>query len=158
MDEGVFMKQKFKRILLLPMSLFLAGCFGEKDPSKNSIKINEKIIEIEHDYSEVFEYQILWENVFKIDKENYLVYFYSTTCSNCSEIKNFIIEKTLERKDIFLVKSSNLDRIEKDVQNTIGVGKIGDFAILGYPSLVEIDHGICVKNMAGKTQILSFLK
>lgn len=143
---------------VLPILTILTACFEEKDLSKYDRKIDEKIIEIEHDYSEIFNYQILWENVFNIDKENYLVYFYSTTCSNCSEIKNFIIEKSLERKDIFFVKSSSSDRIEKDVKNTIGAGKIGDFAILGYPTLVEIDQGICTKNMAGKTQILAFLK
>ena len=151
------MKPKNLKFLLAISPLILTGCFGEKDPSKNVRNFQPEIAEIDLSYDEVLEYQISYENMFDLEAEKYYVYFYSTTCSNCQEIKNTIIKKALERKDIYFVKSSMEIHIENDVKFTIGAEKIGDFAILGYPTLAKIVEQKCTKNIAGKSQIITEL-
>ena len=152
------MKHNFCKTIPLSLMVILTGCSFEKDISKNSVAFDPNIVEIEHDYSEILEYQIKWENIFKIEVENYYVYFYSLSCSNCQEIKNFMIERALERKDIYFIKSSNEIPIQNDVKSTIGAQNVVDFAILGYPALIKIEDGKCTKNIAGKSQILTLLK
>lgn len=146
------MERKILILILLPL---LTSCFEQ--PNLQNEHISDQIIEIEHSYDEIELYSIQWNNIFDVERNDYFVYFYSNSCSHCLELKNWIIEKALSRGDIYFVKGTNKDVLKTDVKYTIGLGNVGDFAILGYPSLVQIKDKIIKKNVAGKKEIQSLL-
>lgn len=141
---------------MLLATTFLSACHKEKQDIPSYIFDDVEITL--HNYYEVEDYAISWDKMFTIEKSEYYVYFYSTTCSHCTEIKDWIIEKALECKNIYFVKSSEKDVIWKDITPTIGVSSIEEMAILGYPTVIKICEGIVVSNCAGKTNIQNVLK
>lgn len=146
-----------KPLLLILCTIALTGC-SLSQSTVEPTKINEEEIPTEHDYSEVASKQILWNNIFSVGLDDYFVYFYSANCSHCLEIKNEVIEYALNNNNFFFVKSTNKDVVTKDTKNTIGVSFVGDFSIIGYPSLAKIKDGKVVKNIGGKSQILSAIR
>jgi len=115
------------------------------------------IIPEEHEYSEISEYELLWESMFEVEEDHY-VYIYSLTCSHCNEIKNDLIEIALKRGDIYFVKGTSKDQISNDVEKSKNAENPGDIWILGYPTLLKIENKKCTKNIAGKTQIMNEIK
>ena len=134
----------------------MTGCSLQEKQSETTI--DEVVIPISHEYSEVSDYELTWETIFNVDEENYYVYIYSTTCTHCEELKNYIIEKALNRGDIYFVKGSSKDQVTTDTKKLIGAENPGDIYILGYPSLLLILSHKCTKNLAGSPQIKSELK
>ena len=144
-----------KRIFLIPL-LIMSGCnFENKDIEKTKETI---LIPTSHDYSEVSDYELTWDSIFDVMDERYYVYIYSTTCTHCGELKNYIIEKALDRGDIYFVKGSSKDQLTSDSKKLINAENPGDIYILGYPSLLLISNHKCTKNVAGSNQIKSELK
>jgi len=143
------------RILLLSFTI-LTGCSLQEKQSETTI--DEVVIPISHEYSEVSDYELTRETIFDVDEDNYYVYIYSTTCTHCEELKNYIIEKALNRGDIYFVKGSSKDQVTTDSKKLIGGENPGDIYILGYPSLLLISSHKCTKNLAGSPQIKSELK
>ena len=140
-------------IFLFPV---LCGCnFTQVEPEK---QINDVVIQTDHNYDEVSDYELTWEAIFDVENEQYYVYFYSLTCNHCSELKNYIIEKGLERGDIYFVKGTSKDRLTNDSNQLIGAENPDDFCILGYPTLALIYHQKCTKNLSGVAQIKAELK
>ena len=140
-----------KFIFVIVLSSIIGSCSPNTKIEKEDFDI--VIPDLEHEYTEVSEKIIFWEDIFGFDQEMYFVYFYSQTCSHCEEIKNEMIEKALASDNLYFVQSSNKNVLKNDVSFTIGVGNVGDFAILGYPSLVKIVNGLVVENVAGKFNI-----
>ena len=94
--------------LLTIFSLFcLTGCVEENEQVSFRNSYSSTQLEVERDYSEIADKKIHFADVFSIDKDSYYVYFYSRTCSHCQNLKNFIIEKSVERNDLYFVESSN---------------------------------------------------
>ena len=143
------------KIIFFLIPLLLCGC-GTAEIQEKVYK--EEIIPVEHNYSEVSDYELTWETIFDVSEENYYVYFYSLTCSHCEELKNFIVEAALERGDVYFVKGTSKDQITNDSKKTIGAENPGEIWILGYPSLLKITNQKCTKNLVGNTQIKSELK
>ncbi len=114
--------------------------------------------EVNHDYVEISQFRIAWNETFDQELDEYFVYYFSMTCSHCQKLKNFIIEKALERGDIFFVEASADDVIKNSVISTFNSSSAEFLAILGYPSLVKISHKILVENVAGDDAILGLLK
>lgn len=145
---------KLNKIILFLIPILLFGC-DESEPRK---ELNEEeFIPVQHEYSEVSDYELTRETIFDVDETNYYVYFFSLTCSHCEELKNFIIEKALNRGDIYFVKGTSKDQITNDINKLIGAENPGDIWILGYPSLLKISNQKCSKNLAGISQIKSEL-
>ena len=144
-----------KMIYLLPV-LLISSCALET--SDTEMMNNYVSIPLNHSYEEVSDYELTRESIFDVDEENYYVYIYSTTCTHCEELKNYIIEKALERGDIYFVKGSSNDQLTTDSKKLIGAENPGDIYILGYPSLLLISNQKCTKNLAGSTQIKSEIK
>jgi len=143
------MKKLLKTICCL-LALNYSGCnqkvsFTESDENE--------VIQIDHDYSEVEEFSLTRESIFDVDSANYYVYFYSSTCSHCQEIKNYMISKALERKDIYFVRGTNKDKITTDTKILTGAERAEDVWILGYPSLLLISNKKVTKNLAGNASI-----
>jgi len=141
----------------IPILFLLCSCGQLKETAEEDIY--KKIeIPIQHEYSEISDYSISRDMMFDIDHEQYYVYFYSLTCTHCNNIKDFMIERAIDRKDIFFVKSSSGDKLTNDEKLLIGAEIPEDFYILGYPSLVLIKNKKCIKNIAGISTIKDELK
>lgn len=128
---------------------------------------NETIIQTEQysnvsfqnfNYDDISDYELVRDTIFDVASDDYYVYFYSMSCSHCEELKNYIIEKALDRGDIYFVKGTSKDQITNDPKKSIGAGIPEDIWILGYPTLLQIKNKKCSKNLAGITQIKAELK
>ena len=136
-------------------TVLLIGCTNSEKETNIFI---HKTVSISHEYSEIKNYELSWDQIFNPILENYYVYFYSTSCSHCVELKDFIIEKALKREDIFFVKSSNRDQFTDDPNKSIGAENPGEIWILGYPSMLRFENKKCTKSFAGSDKIQSELK
>lgn len=148
------MKSLFKPLTAI-MFFVLPSCSLAKKPESQN---NETIIAEDHDYNEVSDYELLWDTMFDVDSAFYYVYFYSLTCNHCAEIKNYMIEKALERGNIYFIKSTSRDQITTDQNKSKNAENPGDIWILGYPSLITISNKKCTKTLAGISQIKQELK
>ena len=144
------------RLVLCLVALFpVSSCSFDRS---NDVVIENKEVEVERSYSEVKNYELLWDSMFDVESNNYYVYIYSITCSHCAEIKNYMIETAIERGDIYFLKATSKDQLTNDPKKAINAENPGDIWILGYPSLLLISNKKCVKNLAGNTQIKTELK
>ena len=142
---------------LLSVPLLLGCCTFTKKEEKINVQ-NVVIPDADHEYFEVENLFINWESILSQNMNTYYVYVYSTACVHCQEMKNWIIETTLNRDDIFFVKGSNKITIKTDVSSTIGATRVEEVAILGYPTLLKIENKTLVKNVAGNSKIMDLLK
>lgn len=120
--------------------------------SNNSVEITQN-----HDYSEVKNKTINFDEIFKQKNEQYFVYFYSLTCSHCSLIKNQMIEYGLNHENIYFVQASEDVKISENTDSVVGATSIEEISILGYPSLLEIEQKVCVFITSGSDNIISKL-
>ena len=148
-----------KILSCLLVSPFLFSCNNQSNKDNKREYYQDDVQEIvQHEYDEVSDYEIVWDSIFDVDDEEYYVYFYSTTCFHCQDLKNYIIEKALSMGNIYFSKSSSNDQLSGTIKNSIGAGNPGDIWIIGYPSLIKIQNKKCVKNVAGNQQITVELK
>ena len=145
------MRTIFSKLIFLPCLFALVSCQHEE----TSIDSSE---EIKHDYDEVIDREILWKEMFMVEKAQYFIYFYSPTCSHCKEIKNEIIDYALSIDNFYFIKYSDDVIIAPEIKSTIGATSPDEVAILGTPSLIEIIDGVLTNNMAGSKTILDFLE
>lgn len=108
---------------------------------------------VNHDYSEISDYRIIWNNIFNIDSNDYFVYFYSRNCSHCEKLKNWVIEKRLNGTEIYFIEDSKDIILVKDVKFTIGASSAEKIGILGFPSMLKITNHLIEINVAGEEQI-----
>ena len=143
-----------KFIILALASTALFGCTKEeKEP-----EIENVIIPTERSYSEVREYELTLETIFDVDSDSYYAYFYSSTCSHCQELKDFIIETALKRGDVYFIKSSSKDKFTTDPNLVINAENPRDIYILGYPTVLKIEDKKVTKNLVGNEEIIKELK
>lgn len=146
-----------KKLYLVLFSLIFITSCSNNNIFVSSIDDNNSI-SVKHNYSEISEYKIKWKDVFFIAKPQYFVYFYSLSCSHCNELKNSIIEYSLNNKNIYFCENSKDVIISENTSNTIGIGDISKLSILGFPSLVKIENTKLIDNIAGIDKIKSELK
>lgn len=144
------MRTIFSKLIFLPCLFSLISCQKEAKETKESGNT-------EHDYGEIIEREIGWNDLFSIGIPQYFVYFYSPYCSHCKEIKDVIIEYALQDERMYFVKFSDEVIVAPLVEDTIGATCIEDVAILGTPSLIEITNHVVVCNLAGSKAILDYL-
>ena len=147
---------KTKKTLCLLTVIFLVGCSPNKVEEEYFNDLPK--VALEHDYSEIKNYELSWEALFDPEDECYFVYCYSLTCNHCNELKNFMIEKALEKQNIYFVKGTNKVAFTDNVFTTLGSTNVNQMAILGFPSCIKIEDHVCKKNVAGVTQIKELLK
>lgn len=96
-----------------------------------------------HDYQEVKDLMIKWEDVFNHEEENYAVYFYLPTCKYCETIKDEVIDIALthETKIYFCSDKENI-RIDEDAhpKELLGISQIDYLSIVGFPTVFQITH------------------
>ena len=142
------------KTLIIGATLLLTSCVDPKNDSTERVVTYTSDF-VSHSYDEIKDKEILYSNIFGVDSNSYYVYFYSSTCSHCANLKEFIISTALDRGDVYFVKASEEIVFLKSVEETIGLTSIEEFGILGYPSLVKIEDHIITKNIAGVLPIRS---
>ena len=148
------MKLLFKTLSAV-MLFALPSCSltKETEPVNSDTTVAE-----DRSYSEVSDYELLWDTMFDVESSFYYVYFYSLTCNHCAEIKNYMIEKAIEQGNIYFIKATSHDQLTTDQNKSKNAENPGDIWILGYPSLLLIANKKCTKNLAGISQIKQELK
>ena len=139
-----------KLMLILPI-LLLSSCSIYESSEQSFLSSQE--VSINHEYDEIVNQKLLWNNIFSVAKPTYFVYFYSLVCQNCNSIKNEIIEYGLANDDIYFVQDSKEFVFGNDITKTIGVSDISFFFISGFPTLIEIDNAILVNHVVGVNNI-----
>lgn len=137
--------------LLLSIALLLLTCCSNPKPSYQC-EIRE------HDYDEIVDQIISWENIFSIKQNDYYCYIFSTRCSHCNNIKNLVIETALQMDNFYFVLFDSTIPISGDVENTIGAMSCSDISILGTPTLLRIENSTLTMNIAGEKQITEYLQ
>ena len=139
-----------KLMLILPI-LLLSSCSIYESTDQSFLSSQE--VSINHEYDEIVNQKLLWNDIFSVAKPSYFVYFYSLVCQNCNSIKNEIIEYGLANDDIYFVQDSKEFVFGNDITKTIGISDISLFFISGFPTLIEIDNAILVNHVVGVNNI-----
>ena len=139
-----------KLMLILPI-LMLSSCSIFEFTDQSFLSSQE--VSINHEYDEIVDQKLLWNDIFSVAKPTYFVYFYSLVCQNCNSIKNEIIEYGLANDDIYFVQDSKEFVFGNDITKTIGISDISFFFISGFPTLIEIDNAILVNHVVGVNNI-----
>ena len=140
------------KISILLTTLVTSSCSKDTILCRNEMMEQNPVVEgLEYDdFEDRF---ISWDEVFSIDSTDYFVYFFSRACSHCERLKSFMLLKIKCSENIYLVEACDEMVFTDSIDETIGVKLIEDFAIAGYPSLVEIVEGCVAKNIPGVEMI-----
>ena len=144
-----------KKIMLILPILLLSSCSIYQSSEQSFLSTQE--VSINHEYDEIDNQKLLWNDIFSVAKPTYFVYFYSLVCQNCNSIKNEIIEYGLANDDIYFVQDSKEFVFGNDILNTIGVSDISFFIISGFPTLVLINNSKITNHIVGTKNIIDFL-
>lgn len=137
-----------KKLLSFSLLLAIVGC------SNSSITESlDYTPSFSHDYDEVGERFITWESLFDINNDWYFVYVFSYTCGHCQNIKNEVIEYSLNHDNFYFVEYSKDIPILATVEETINQTEIQYVGILGTPSLLEVYNKVLINNVAGEKEI-----
>ena len=113
--------------------------------------------QIYHDYDEIQEKTIMWNELLNQKQRHYYSYIYSPRCGHCNEIKQEVIDYGLEHNDFYFILYTNDIPVDYEIETTIGKSDINDVFILGTPSLIEIENSVVINNLAGSKSILMTL-
>ncbi len=111
----------------------------------------------EYDYDLVLDKTIIWNDLLTQEVPRYDAYVYSPGCGHCNEIKQQVIEQSLVRNDFFFISYNKSIPVGDDASLTIGATDIENVFILGTPSLLTVENGVLIGNIAGKKAILEAL-
>ena len=130
--------------LLLPL-LLLTGCGGKAVPQE------------QHNYHEIKDRLIEWNNIFEQEEDDYLVYFYSERCGHCNELKQDILSFYFKEYIPMYFVCTDYDAVVGPRSDIAGVDNIDDFFIFGTPFLTRFkDHKVS-NYYVGVAEIRSFI-
>lgn len=116
---------------------------------------------IEHNYHEIKDKLISWDDIFIQKEDSYLIYFYSERCIHCNEIKQEIISFFLEDITTMYFVCTNIKAEFGPTKELNGIDSINDFYIFGTPFLLELKNHIVEDYYAGVNEVkdrISILK
>ena len=140
--------------IIVPIMLFTCGCSKKNNVSHSNVI---QVSSTSYDYDIVKDKMITWNDLLSQELERYDVYIYSTTCLHCLEIKQEIIECSLNRDDFFFIEYNKSIPVSDDVSETVGEDDLDKITILGTPALLIVENGILVVNVSGPKAILQAL-
>lgn len=111
---------------------------------------------INYDYSDV-ESHIDWYDSFKQEENNYLVYYYSPTCSHCNSIKQEIISYYLSEVEVLYFVNTQLNSKFGPTKDLTGICDINSFHIFGTPFLIRVKDYKVADYYPGMSKILDYL-
>lgn len=143
------------KLRILP--LLLAVMFASCSPAQSEQMSKNAFTEYE-----INTYQHLdWPDILKQREANYLVVFYSETCTYCQEIMDdvycFIQDEIIKTYLVNTKKTSVKIPIANDIENTLEKSNMDEVFIKGTPSIIEVKQGMVKTNIAGKDKCLTFL-
>lgn len=141
-----------KKLISFTLLLTLMGCSGS-----NSIQSLDYTPSISHDYSDMIDRFICWDDIFLLNKEHYFVYIFSYTCRHCNSIKNTVLEYAMNNDNFYFIEYSKVIPIVSDIESTINQTELQYIGILGTPTLLEIYDNVLIMNAAGENEISNFL-
>lgn len=145
-----------KYYYLLCLSL-LVSCTNSSPQNTGDNKGEKREIG-EHDYSEIVDRKIAWEETFSQEPYQYYCYIYSETCSHCNKIKNVVIDYALNHAGIYFVEFKKNIPLLNDVSRTIGATDIEHAGILGTPTLYYLINHTLIENIAGSQNVVKKLE
>lgn len=111
-----------------------------------------------YDYTDFIERTISFENLFSFGTERYHIYFYSPSCYYCNLIKQDVLSFISHSSESFYLLPYSKDiPIHLNANLTIGATTISEVWFVGTPSLIGIENGIVIVNIAGVSQIEDYL-
>lgn len=139
-----------KSYYLIALTL-LAACSNTSSTKPNS---DEPPPVGEHDYVEVEDRIIPWDDLFNKESNRYYCYVFSKTCSHCNEIKNNVIDYALKNDNFFFVEYGKHIPLTDDITPTIGATSIDNVTIMGTPTLLGLINHTLIENIAGSKKVL----
>ena len=145
------------KISLRIYTLFLAALFTSCTPANSE----QTSISSSSEHTIPVNRQIIWTDCLNREETNYLVFFYSETCSHCHEIMGDVLEFSTE--NIIKIYFSDINKggtkipIATNIDDTLGISDINEFFIAGTPTIVEVNEATVFANVAGKDACLTFL-
>ena len=135
-----------KRIssLIIPI-LVLTGCTPKQRPEEL------------HNYHEIKDRLIDWDNVFNQVDDDYLVYFYSERCGHCNEIKQDIIKFYLNEYMPMYFVCTDYQVVVGPRSDLTGIDNINDFYIFGTPFLLRLLEHKVSNYYVGTHEILNYI-
>ena len=134
-----------KKVILLLCSLLVSCGSSHKEAV------------VEYDYSDVSTH-IDWYDSFVQEEDDYLVYYYSETCSHCNSIKQQVIRYYLSEKEPMYFVNTNLNSKFGPVKELSGINDIDSFYIFGTPFLLRVKEHMVSDYYPGTKKILEYLK
>lgn len=131
------------RKLIIPL-LILCSC---------SNQVEAKL----HNYDEIKDHLISWNEVFKQNEDDYLVYFYSETCGHCKELKQEIISFYLKDITLMYFVCTDIEAKYGPRANLLGIDNITDFYIFGTPFLLRLTNHIVSSYYVGKEEVNGYI-
>ena len=132
---------RLRFLALLPIVL-LASC-GTPEESSSGYP--------EHEYAEVADLMITYEQYFTISENEHFIYFFQDTCHSCQEIKNEVIDFALNKyAEIYFVYATEeipSHYTYEEINQSLGSNKIEDVFVRVTPQLVLIKDGKIEKNI-----------
>ena len=143
------------KLRILP--LILVATFASCTPVENEQMSKNALIDF--DYS--LYPHLDWQDSLKQQESNYLLFFYSKTCTYCQEIiedvQAFCDENIMKVYWINTRETSTTIPVSYDIDKTLGVDDVSNLFIRGTPSIIEVFKGIVVANVPGKENCLTFI-
>ncbi len=137
-----------KKLFLVFLSLLFIGCTN----SKSSASIPEL------DYS-IVKTHINWIDIFNQQEVDYFVYFYSTTCAHCRNIKQEMLNYYLSEKSyLYFLCMDKIDDRYKQPYDITGICDSNKLYIFGTPFLIEVKNYKVYQYYAGEKSILEFIR
>ncbi len=130
--------------LIIPIFV-LTGCQAKAKPV------------VQHNYHEIKDRRINWEDIFSQEESDYLVYFYSEHCGYCSSIKNEVISYYLKTDKVMYFVCTDLGATFGPQSNLVGIDNVTNFYIFGTPFLVRIMEFKVLEYYVGASSILEFI-
>ena len=125
-----------------------------------SCDVADSTTSFKHDYSELITMNIKYDEVFKIEKELYYIYYYQTSCYHCHGIKSKVIDFAINHSDSFyfveIIKDEGFTSRTKE--DTIGTNDpLKAFALMT-PQLSLVKNGIIAETYIGQEEILNIIE
>ena len=131
----------------------IASCTPKESQSSNKNASKE--------YGIVTDQEILLADCLSQKEENYIIFFHSDKCEHCKQIIEDVTEfaslNILKTYFVNVAKSENKIKICQPIDLTIGVTDVNDLAIVGTPSIAEVENGMTIANAPGKESCLTYL-
>ena len=113
--------------------------------------------QIKHNYHEIKDRIVNWNQIFELTDEHYLIYFYSERCGYCNDIKQEVLNYYFIHLNAFYFVCTDLECKTGPVKDLTGTNNIDDFYIFGTPFLIEFNFQTVTNYYVGKDDILSFI-